>query len=551
MNASNSPSFLFEQIEVAMRRACSRYFRLCCTLNPYDFNEPVQQLASGLASQLPLNLRCFVIDDEEADRDRTACVKELFLHELNTIVPFINSSGERILPWRSTVFLEKDNEDLAMHSVKMVFCFSHVLGDGLSIALFLKTLAEELDYVVKRDTELAKLQECLSLQHPHDWDIKLDQLSPPDFSGLPFLKTGLKNWMALLLMYVYFIWNSLRKFIYGFFIPQFCLLVETKSKFDTNSRLNVDPAEPDMATQSTQSQSHYHIDASKVTCTGYFPEDGSKSSFNTTGTTAACMFSLDQSITQRLRKLSREHNTTLTGLILAAAAVAYKRTYSLPRCKTNVNNIDVVKKGKSDKINLDFFSWGCTANLRGLLIKSKEDMNYGNYSSTGFSINAPVNIPDEFTTPGIWCLAVTMLEESKKMIAIMAYMAGLFNYFSKLSQSNSFLGRRLDRKFNYINAPKIPFLVTNLGNAYLALFKNESKEQKNNSLNKLAVTLDDAYGSLNADSEYNVYQYCITVVTDSNGVLHCGITTNTNFTPQERLETFSEQLKNGLTQIKE
>jgi len=178
-------------------------------------------------------------------------------------------------------------------------------------------------------------------------------------------------------------------------------------------------------------------------------------------------------------------------------------------------------------------------------------MNYGNYSSTGFSINAPVNIPDEFTTPGIWCLAVTMLEESKKMIAIMAYMAGLFNYFSKLSQSNSFLGRRLDRKFNYINAPKIPFLVTNLGNAYLALFKNESKEQKNNSLNKLAVTLDDAYGSLNADSEYNVYQYCITVVTDSNGVLHCGITTNTNFTPQERLETFSEQLKNGLTQIKE
>mmetsp|Transcript_18444 Transcript_18444/g.22603 ORF Transcript_18444/g.22603 Transcript_18444/m.22603 type:complete len:249 (-) Transcript_18444:1713-2459(-) len=179
MNASNSPSFLFEQIEVAMRRACSRYFRLCCTLNPYDFNEPVQQLASGLASQLPLNLRCFVIDDEEADRDRTACVKELFLHELNTIVPFINSSGERILPWRSTVFLEKDNEDLAMHSVKMVFCFSHVLGDGLSIALFLKTLAEELDYVVKRDTELAKLQECLSLQHPHDWDIKVSNYKFP------------------------------------------------------------------------------------------------------------------------------------------------------------------------------------------------------------------------------------------------------------------------------------------------------------------------------------------------------------------------------------
>ena len=126
---SDSDSLLSaDDVEIALRRACARHFRLCSTLNPVHVRQPMQ-ISSKYSSEIPLNLRCFeikgmyirdwykimmaCIDNWKftlniIGRNPSPFVDELFLYEVNTINPLIAKlRNDAYLPWRATVLIGK------------------------------------------------------------------------------------------------------------------------------------------------------------------------------------------------------------------------------------------------------------------------------------------------------------------------------------------------------------------------------------------------------------------------------------------------------------
>ena len=473
-------------VEIALRRAAAQNRRLCCGVYWKEKEGRIStssllQLADK-ASQLELNFRYF----ETANPDKAEILAEnLASREKNTPYAHVEYETHKpLLLWRaSAVYCQGEGE--RKPKLTMIIGANHVLGDGLSLGVMTKNFAEALDMLL----EVRKVAPSEVFNETRMWDMKVSR-AEASLGKLPCASFHCLGILSCIYVTFYFFFTGCMERCSG----------DNKNYY---RKLRTEPRTP-----------HDPLPKPAVAL-GYFPASLGRA-------TITSRFELSKEETANLRKRSREHNTTVGGALLAAAALAYREL--LPATKRE---------------SCGRLSWSCTVSNRGYLPED-ERLEFGNFSSIAIIKNERVKFPEAkggSNTPEIWKLAKRLRDTTQRRYALENYGAGvMLILMSSLPYSwqDSMAGPTGQPNPKKIHA----FDMTNLGNTLQKLF-NEEMHLKN-------VIISSVEGGLNRDAFGGLIDFGVIVATH-NGVLQCSIDVESAFFTQQEANSIASNMRTYLT----
>ena len=489
-------------VEVALRRAAAQNRRLCCGVEWIEKEGDISrssllQLADK-ASQLELNFRYFETDSES---EAVSLAENLASREKNTpYAYFVHETHKPLLLWRASAVYFKgeakaetkarregvsDAAEEKWPKLSMIIGVNHVLGDGMSIAVFTKHFSDALDMLL----ELRKYAPVEVLNEARIWDLKVSR-TEASYSKLP---TAYVHFLGILSFIYVSVYNAYR----GFFERQ----RGDDKKYHRQVRAELPAPDDPLPTPSV--------------AMGYFLDSLGK-------TTISSRFELTKEQTANLRNNSRKNGTTVAGALLASAALAYRKT--LPA---------------EERERWRSLSWACTVSNRTYLPK-EEWLEFGNFSNTVIVKYQKLRFPEakmDSDVPEMWKVAKRLLDVTKKHYVLANHSTGvmipLFLSFP-YSWQNSMV-----RKDGKPNSRKThAFEMTNLGNAVQKLFDED--------INLKNVRVSSVEGGLNRDSYGGVYDFGVIVATH-DGVLRCNIDFESAFFSQQEANAIAADMREYLS----
>ena len=475
-----------KSVEIAIRRGAALTRRLCCGVDADAKNGKIStstmvQLAEK-ASELPVNFRFF---DAGASIDSfKSLVENIELRELNTRCVYLNhKNGKPFLLWRaSAVYCEATEGQPAR--LAMVFGFSHIIGDGLSLGIVARDIAAELDWIL----EVLKYDPTHAmLKNTKVWERKVSTVDPK-FDRLPMRNVTFLGILGFIYLSCYFFWRGIREKITG------------RSKYQRAIRTDP-PAAHEPLKQ-------------PVVAMGIFPKPTDK-------LTIFSRFHLSEEQTLKLLQNCRNHKTTVSGALLASAALAYYGT--LPEAGK--------KRCKS-------LSWMCTVSDRGYL-REEDRLKCGNFSNMVIIKDERLRFPkpeEKDYSKKLWNFAAKMINTCKAQYYLSSKASGMMlRLFSKLPTSWIMALSKTDGKVRADKTHALEF--TNLGNVVHTLFEEDMKMGN--------LELASVEGGLNRDSFGGRVDFGLIVATHSN-ILRCSIDAESAFFTQEQLDAVAADMQKHL-----
>ena len=473
-------------VEIALRRAAAQHRRLCCGVYWKEKEGRISrryllQLVDK-ASQLELNFRYF----ETANPDEAEILAEnLASREKNMPYAHVEYKTHKpLLLWRaSAVYCQGEGQ--RKQKLTVIIGVNHVLGDGLSLGVMTKNFVEALDMLL----EVRKVAPSKVFNETRMWDMKVSS----DDASLGMLPSTTAHFIGVL------------SFVYMTCYFMFTGFMERCSGGEQKYYRKL----------CTERLTQHNPLPKPAVALGYFPASLGKG-------TISSRFELSKEETANLRKRSREHNTTVSGALLAAAALAYREL--LPA---------------TERKSCGRLSWTCTFSNRGYLPKD-EWLEFGNFSNMAFVKNERVKLPEakrRSNAREIWKLAKDLLETTKRRYVLGNYGAGIMLTLISLlpySWQDSLAGTSGKPNPKKIHA----FEMTNLGNALQKLFSKEMH------LKNVSITSVD--GGLNRDSFGGLVDFGVIVATH-NGVLQCSIDVESVFFTEKEANSIASNMRTYLT----
>lgn len=373
---SQVSKFGAKAVEVAIRRAAASTFRLSCgvDMDPktkmYSKTTLVQLVER--ASELPLNFRFF--DAGPSIDSFNSLVENVKNRELNTpYAYFSHETGKPLLLWRVSAIY---GEASAEHSAKLTLVFgcNHVLGDGLSLGVVARNFAVEFDWVL----ELVKCDPPQSLlKNSRVWDKAVSGVDPT-FDQIPMTNISFFGSLSMMYLSWYVLWRGGRE------------IIARRGKYQRPLRTDPPPAQEPLK--------------EPLVSIGYFAKPLDK-------LTISSRFDLSEEQTSRLIQNCRDHKTTVSGPLLASAALAYYQ--SLPEAQQ--------KKCRS-------LSWLCTVSNRGYL-RAEDQLQCGNFMNVAIINDERLNFPkpeEKNYSKKLWNLAVQLINTTKVQYCLTSKAMGVF-----------------------------------------------------------------------------------------------------------------------------